>query len=116
MYEINGTTISMTRGDTFICQVSLTRDGVEYTPVDGDVISFAMKRNVLNTSKTAYLDETPLIQKTVPINTMLLRLDTEDTQSLPFGSYVYDMSITFSNGDVDTFINGAKITLLPEVE
>ena len=115
MYEINGTTIRLTRGDTFICTVSLTKDGTAYTPVEGDSIRFAMKRNVLNVMKTAYIDTEPLIQKTIPINTMILQIDPADTASLPFGEYVYDMEITFANGSVDTFITQAKFVILPEV-
>lgn len=115
MYEINGTTIRLTRGDTLICTVSLTKDGTAYTPVEGDSIRFAMKRNVLNVSKTAYIDTNPLIQKTIPINTMILQIDPVDTASLPFDEYVYDMEITFANGSVDTFITQAKFVILPEV-
>ena len=45
-YNITGTTITLTRGDTFEALVSATkRDGTQYIPVEGDVIRFAMKEN-----------------------------------------------------------------------
>lgn len=45
-YNITGTTITLTRGDTFEALVSATkRDGTQYTPVEGDIIRFAMKEN-----------------------------------------------------------------------
>lgn len=45
-YNITGTTITLTRGDTFEALVSATkRDGTQYIPVAGDTIRFAMKEN-----------------------------------------------------------------------
>lgn len=45
-YSVNGTTITLTRGDTFMATVSITNpDGSEYVPVDGDVIRFALKES-----------------------------------------------------------------------
>lgn len=53
-YNITGTTITLTRGDTFEALVSATkRDGTQYIPVAGDTIRFAMKEN--------YDDPRPLI-------------------------------------------------------
>jgi hypothetical protein len=46
---------------------------------------------------------------------MILELDPEDTKPLPFGSYTYDIEITFANGIVDTFICEARFILTPEV-
>ena len=115
MYKIDGTTISLTRGDTFIATVSLTKNGTAYTPVQGDTIRFAMKHNILNVNRTDYIDKNPLIEKTVPIDTMILQIESDDTADLPFGEYVYDMEITFANETVDTFIAEAKFFLLPEV-
>ena len=118
MYEINGTHISLTRGDTFITTVGLKNKQTKqsYTPVLGDSIRFVLKHNVLNVSMTAYIDKDPLIEKDIPIATMILQLDPEDTKELPFGKYVYDIEITLANGTVDTFINNAEFDLLPEVD
>lgn len=118
MYKIDGTTISLVRGDSLATELTLKRKttGETYTPVQGDVIRFAMKRNVLNVDMTAYVDKDPLIAKTIPIATMLLEIEPEDTKELPFGEYVYDIEITFANGDVDTFIHDARFKILPEVE
>lgn len=110
MYEINGTTIKLTRGDTFKVTVipKWKGTGEEYTPAQGDVIRFALKRSV-------YTDVEPLIEKNIPTDTMLLHLQPSDTKQLAFGDYIYDIEITFANGDVDTFIQEARFTLLPEV-
>ena len=69
----------------------------------------------MNPTKTAYTDKTPLIEKDVPISTMILRLNPEDTKSLPFGDYVYDLELTTAAGDVDTFIASESFVLTPEV-
>lgn len=115
MYSIKGTTITLTRGDTFIATISLKEGSSTYTPVEGDSVRFALKDPQMNAQKTAWMDDTVLINKEIPIDTMQLKLDPEDTKELDFGQYRYDMEITFSNGDVDTFIENAIFILNPEV-
>lgn len=115
-YNINGTTINLTRGDTLLVQLAITKNGEEYTPLPGDSIRFALKNNKFNATKTDYEDEHPLISKVIPANTLILRLDPEDTKSLNFGEYVYDIQITFADGIVDTFITNAKFKITPEVD
>ena len=107
MYKIDGTTITLTRGDSFYCQLSLTRGGKTYTPDPSDTIRFALKKD--------YFDTEALITKTIPNDTLVLSLLPADTKTLAFGTYVYDIEITFADGDVDTFINEAIFTLAPEV-
>lgn len=113
MTSVSGTTITMTKGDTLRVQIALELDGTTYTPVEGDVVMFYVKRAKLSGSE--YADETPLISTEVPIGTMVLTLDPEDTSDLTAGKYAYDLEITFSNGTVDTFINNATLNLVREV-
>lgn len=110
MVEINGTTIKMTRGDTLLVQIEMEdSEGNAYTPQEGDEIRFAMKQK--------YTDEQTLIHKTIPTDTLTLKLDPEDTKSLTApASYVYDIQLTTAEGIVDTFIAKAKLTLTEEVE
>ena len=115
MHVIQSNKISLTRGDTLNCQVGIILDESPYSPTSGDVVKFYLKRSMMNPSKTAYADSKPLIEKTIPNDTMILHLNPADTKSLPFGDYVYDCEITFANGDKDTFINNASFVLLPEV-
>lgn len=121
MYSIDGQKIKLTRGDTLILNVKIytkTEEGEkqEYTPVEGDSVRFALKRNKMNSKRTEYADSEPLIKKDIPTDTMILRLDTEDTASLPFGDYVYDIQITFFDGTVDTFIDQQPFIITPEVD
>ncbi len=88
-------------------QVEMLIDDEVYTPVNGDRVRFAMKQS--------YASSKVLIDKAIPTDTLILKLNPSDTKKYAFGTYVYDIEITFSNGDVDTFIRG-EIELLPEVK
>ena len=114
--KIKKNSISLTRGDTFRAQVTLlTEDGSPYVPTAGDSLRFALKHPQLNSDGTDYADTNPLILKTIPTDTMILELEPEDTKSLGFGDYVYDVEITLEDGTVDTFITAAPFKLTEEV-
>ena len=117
-YAVEGNKITMTRGDTLVVNVSiLSPFGYPYEPEEGDTVRFAVKRSDMNNRKTKFKDETPLILKEIPTDTLQLRLDPEDTKSLGFGSnYVYDIQLTHADGVVDTFITNAPFVLSPEVD
>ena len=107
--NIDGTTITMTRGDTLNLKFNLSKNGESYVPSNGDSIRFAMKKNIK--------DEECIILKDIPIFSTTLRLDPEDTKSLPQPSkYVYDVQITFADGTVNTFIDKATFKITEEVE
>lgn len=101
--------IRLTRGDTAKIAITINIDEEVYVPVDGDSVRFAMKK--------AYRDQEPiLVEKDIPTDTMILHIEPDDTKSLPYKkTYVYDVQITFANGDVRTFISG-ELELLPEVD
>lgn len=108
-FSVFGTNITLTRGDTFKAYVDIyNSDGTEYVPSEGDVVRFALKRSYSDCSEV-------LIVKEIPIDTLLLQLDPSDTKDLSYKTYVYDIQITFANGDVDTFLRG-ELTLTEEVE
>lgn len=108
-FKVRNNTIYLTRGDTFKAVITITNpDGTTYTPADGDTIRFAMKENID--------DEECLINRDIPIDTMLLVLYPEDTKELEYGNYIYDIQLTKANGDIDTFITASKLKLTYEVE
>lgn len=109
MVSIKNNRITMTRGDTCRMKINLSdADGGTYTPQEGDEIRFAAKKT--------YADEEPVIFKTVPLDTMTLELAPEDTKSLDFGTYVYDMQITMADGTVNTFVTKGYLKLDEEVD
>lgn len=108
-YSVSGTTITLTRGDTFEALVTITKkNGEVYIPDEGDTVRFAMK--------ATYNDDEPLILKDIPIATMMLILTPDDTAELDFGKYVYDIQLTKADGRVDTFITKATLKLTEEVD
>ncbi len=113
---IKGTSITLTRGDSLRVKITIILDGEEYTPEYGDQVRFAVKHPTMNSKQTQYKDVQPLLLKTIPIDTMILELQPNDTKSFDFGTYVYDLQITFSDGTVCTFITQAVFKLTPEVD
>lgn len=108
-YNVSGTDIILTRGDTFIGIVSATqKNGEPYEFIAGDKVRFAMK--------SKYTDAEPILNIDIPIDTMELVIKPEDTKNLKFGNYVYDIQLTKANGVVDTFITKASIKITEEVD
>lgn len=107
MHTIEGTDITLTRGDTLYVDITITKNGELYIPQEGDTIRFAMKHK--------YTDADVLIIKEIPIDTLQLKIEPQDTKNLTMGkTYVYDIELTNQYGDVDTFIIG-KFTISKEV-
>lgn len=107
MLEIDSAcNIKLTRGDTGAFQIDLIgSDDLPYIPQEGDSLRFAMAKQ--------YAGDV-IIEKDIPIDTLLLKLEPEDTKSLDFGSYVYDIQFTSADGDVSTIIL-SKLTITKEV-
>lgn len=108
-YLVNNNTkkITLVRGDTLKIKVDIYINNELYTPSSEDSIRFAMKQT--------YQSGKVLIRKEIPYDTLILHLEPQETKKFGFGRYVYDIQITFANGDVDTFIQG-ELELTPEVE
>ncbi len=100
--------ILMTRADTLITKINITdSDGNEYVPEETDTLRFALKKD--------YNDKKILIEKNIPIDTMILRVDSEDTKNLAQPeTYVFDIQLTYGDQIVDTIISG-KLKLTEEV-
>jgi len=114
-YAVDGTKIWLTRGDTFRAKVGIFECDCEcseeseepYVPQPGDKIRFAAKRK--------WTSSDIVIEKDIPIETQILELQPEDTKELSFRPYVYDIQLTYANGDVDTFIKGI-LYITPETD
>lgn len=111
MVNVSGTTITVTKGDTFSAIVEIClADGSPYEVQEDDEIRFALKKR--------YSDKVPLIWKSIPNETLRLFLDAEDTKrlSVECSPYVYDIQITMADGTVDTFIDRGKFIVTEEVD
>lgn len=115
-YNINGTTIRLTRGDSFAAEVGIYyADGSAYEPASTDAIRFALKHPEMTPGNKDYRQAAPILIKQIPYDTLLLELAPEDTEDLDFGQYVYDIELTKADGTVDTFITASPFILTPEV-
>ena len=100
-YSINGTDITLTRGDSLFLQLNLTKDGEPYIPQIGSTVRFAMKARYTDP------DEKVVLVKQIPIDTLILEIEPEDTKSLPMKkTYVYDIELTDALEHKYTFLFG----------
>ena len=97
--------ILLTRGDTAYINVVVADDAGDYTPQDGDQIKLTVKRSTA--------DKDTLIQKTVSDG--VVKIEPKDTETLDYGTYVYDCQLTTAAGDVYTFIPPTDFVLQEEV-
>lgn len=96
--SISGTTIRLTRGDTFEADVSITNaDGTPYEMQPGDAVRFRCTKK--------WGADTALIEK--DCTSLVLALEPSDTSGLAFGEYKYDIQLTTAAGEVYTFVLGA---------
>lgn len=98
--------IKLTRGDTESFSLSITdANGLEYEMQEGDKLVFTVKKSVY--------EEKPIIQKDVVDKTFTI--EHEDTKNLAYGTYCYDIQLTFANGSVSTIIKPTKFIVDEEV-
>ena len=101
MFSIKDNNITLIRGDTLLLEIKMIKQGELYIPVEGESLRFAMKK------KYSDPDDQVILVKNIPIDTLILELQPQDTKNLPMRSnYVYDIQFTDINGRVDTFIKG----------
>lgn len=107
MLSVDGSgNIKLTRGDTGTFEIALKApDGSDYVPGAEDEIVFSMAKQA---------GSEVLLQKTIPTDTMILRLDPEDSKPFGFETFVYDIQVTDSEGRVSTVLMG-KITFTKEI-
>lgn len=100
--------IKLTRGDTARFSVGILNEISDsaYSISNNDRLTLTVKKKVK--------DEDALIQKTITGAT-LFHIKPEDTSSLSFGKYVYDVQLTTSDGDVYTIVGPTTFELLAEV-
>lgn len=104
MYNILGSYIRMKKGDSFSCSIDVCLKMNQKFSADDEICFIA--RNG---------DTSPdLINKKIPLETMWLQLEPDDTKKLSAGTYSYAVKIFFANGAVDTIARGT-MKILPEV-
>ena len=109
--EIQGYNIAMIRGDTETIKVSCKdAKGVDVPFKDGDTLYFTVKSSVDT--------EEVKMQKVItefPDGVAYINILPDDTKSMSFRSYYYDIQLTRADGTVKTIIPPSKFTIKGEV-
>jgi len=107
MLKINrDKSIELTRGDSAKIILSVTKDdGSDYN-INGDTVRFSVKRSV---------DSSDMVFQKSMTTGCIINILPEDTASLAYGEYVYDVELTTTSGDVCTVVPPSKFSILPEV-
>ena len=109
--KIQGTNISMTRGDSEAIKVTIKDTLGNVIPlVTGDTIHFTVREYIRSTTK--------IIEKIITEfddGKAFISIDPEDTKNLSYTSYVYDIQLTKADGTVKTIITPANFTITGEV-
>jgi hypothetical protein len=106
MFKCVDNRIQMTRGDTVLLTLQITDS-------NGKTIELASGDKALFTVKKTTRDKEFIIQK--DISGGVLELDPVDTAQLDYGSYLYDVQLTYADGDVDTIITPTVFSICEEV-
>lgn len=108
LYIESNNVIRLTRGDTAKLTVPIENDldNSSYVMDEQDTLTFTIKKSVK--------DNENLVQKVVT-GSNNFHIKPEDTDSLPFGKYVYDVQLTTAGGDVYTVIEPTSFEILSEV-
>lgn len=89
--------IFLTRGDTGLFSITLKdSEGEPYVVHEGDSLRFIL-------TKKRGIDE-HMIDKQVPIDTLILEIEPEETKPYKFGTYFYDVEFTDYEGHISTII------------
>ena len=108
--KIQGTNISMIRGDSEAIKVSCRDKNGAVLLAEGDIVYFTVKTNTYTEEKT--------LQKIVTEFTdgvALINIFPQDTRELKTGTYYYDIQLNRANGQVKTIIPPSKFTINAEV-
>ncbi len=100
--------IRLTRGDTARLTVPITNqtNNSEYTMESGDILYFTVKKSAR--------DDGFLFQKTSR-GANAIHIKPEDTETLSFGKYKYDVQLTTASGDVYTVIEPSTFEVMEEI-
>lgn len=106
LYIESDNTIRLTRGDTARITIDITdSQGQQREILDTDVLIMSVKESI---NSSAYLFQ----KKVTGSNT--IHIKPEDTESLEFGKYKYDVQYVTGN-DVYTIVEPSRFEIMSEV-
>lgn len=110
--KIEGTDISMIRGDSESLTISCSNEKGEKIPfVAGDIVYLTVKKSAINVEKAFQIVVTAFTED----GNAIMAIHHNDTKDLSFGIYVYDVQLSKLDGTVKTLIPLSKFVLEKEV-
>lgn len=109
--KVQGTNISMIRGDSEAIKVSCRNEsGVVFHFAEGDTVYFTVKKSTHTEEKILQKIVTEFIE-----GVALITIFPKDTRELKTGVYYYDIQLNRANGQVKTIIPPSMFTINAEV-
>lgn len=109
MLNIDGYSITLTRGDTLRLTITLQdSEGNPVTLTPQDKLWFRLKKKAK--------DEEILIEKAGDPEQLLIALDEPDTENIPFGKYKYEIEVVTIDDDHYTVIANQDFVISEELE
>lgn len=109
--KIQGYNISMIRGDTEVIKVSCKdAKGVGVPLEDGDTLYFTVKSSVGKEEK-----EMQKVITEFPDGIAYINISPDDTKSMNFRGYYYDIQLTRADGTVKTIIPPSMLFIKGEI-
>ena len=107
MLQITETAVHLTRGDACDLEVIIhDLEGNIYTLAAGDLLLFTLKKNCIT--------EDIIIQKDITSDSTI-HLSHDDTDTLLYDAYKFDVQLTMANGKVYTVITPHDFIIEKEV-
>lgn len=104
---VNGYSLEMTRGDSE--SITVTCDNHPFEP--GDIVEMTARKRAGSGERAMY----KRVEEFSEDGTAIIAINPEDTAEMSFGTYMYDIQLTFADGTVVTVIKPNSFTLLEEV-
>lgn len=113
MFTIEDNRIYLTRGDTADISLIITQlDGSEYEVQEGDTLIFRMKKYATKESSEVLIEKTALVSE----GEITFSLMPEDTLTLAFGEYRYEVELVTDADDHYTVIADMEFEVGKELE
>lgn len=93
MLKVDDGNITLTRGDTAVIDLDIKVNGQPYDFSSNDKVVFSLKES--------YDDQSYIMQR--QLTNHLLTFSHADTNNLDVGTYVYDVQLSFHDGQVVTY-------------
>lgn len=108
--RINGTELALIRGDSHNFTLSCYDEYEKIDLVDGDIVYFTIKTSTQTAKKELQKVVTTFID-----GDAIIEINPEDTKSMRYGIYYYDLQLIRSDGHVTTILGPDKFHILGEV-